>query len=295
MSCLLLVIAVLVAFQVFVECKIKGKNDFEVNGVVLLDDVTFPLVVPSERTIIMTCFVQKTTMGRDTEADVAREEFLEFANVAFEEKSENLLLSQVLINGAHNKRLAIRNGIDVKNKMPQVVLFMKGDPNPIKYPYKAISKGMLKRFASKYTNFYAPSELTLPEFDKMAITFRMNDNAKEKQSEIMKKTEELYLNHQDAEPDVREKMEFYLKLMRHISEKGFKHVAHEIERLEGILSSGSLEDRARLSMIAAKIDIALLFDKEIQFVNPPEIAPSEIGMSAVDVKKLQEEIKADLA
>lgn len=62
----------------FVNCKVKVKNDYESLGVVYLDAITFPKVVPHEKRAVLVLVFNKASVG-DYLADQIRNEFYSFA------------------------------------------------------------------------------------------------------------------------------------------------------------------------------------------------------------------------
>ena len=62
----------------FVNCAVKVKNDYESLGVVYLDAITFPKVVPHEKRAVLVLVFSKATAGTYV-ADQIRNEFYSFA------------------------------------------------------------------------------------------------------------------------------------------------------------------------------------------------------------------------
>jgi len=65
-------------FLYYVNCKVKVKNDYESLGVVYLDAITFPKVVPHENRAVLILVFNKASVG-DYVADQIRNEFYSFA------------------------------------------------------------------------------------------------------------------------------------------------------------------------------------------------------------------------
>ena len=57
---------------------LKGKDPNEVYGIVMLDAITFPKIIPSDRHASIVIFEQKTNIGLPT-SDAVRDHFLGIA------------------------------------------------------------------------------------------------------------------------------------------------------------------------------------------------------------------------
>ena len=69
---------VLLSLLYFAMCKVKVKNDYESLGVVYLDAITFPKIVPHETKAVLVMVFNKANVG-DTAADQLRNEYYGFA------------------------------------------------------------------------------------------------------------------------------------------------------------------------------------------------------------------------
>jgi len=91
--CLLLLIFV-------TEAKLKWKNENEANGILLLDSVTFPKIVPNDKYSIFVGFFKKASIGSDDFSDQIRDEFLNFAvEGARKGDMDGIICAQVIVNG----------------------------------------------------------------------------------------------------------------------------------------------------------------------------------------------------
>ena len=84
----------------FADAKLKWKNENEANGILLLDSVTFPKIVPNEKYSVFVGFFKKASIGKDDFSDQIRDEFLNFAvEGARKGDMDGIICAQVIVNG----------------------------------------------------------------------------------------------------------------------------------------------------------------------------------------------------
>ena len=74
-----LVACILLSLTIKTTLGLKGKNDLEAYGVVLLDSITFPKIIPSSNHHTFVLFVDKGKIGLPT-TDSVRDHFLGIAS-----------------------------------------------------------------------------------------------------------------------------------------------------------------------------------------------------------------------
>jgi len=233
--------------------KIKGKNEFESLGVVLLDAITFPKVVPHPKLNVLVMVCNKGEIGNYM-SDSLRADFLNFAQKGeLQGNTETVIFAQVIVNGAQNAKLAERIGVKGELVTPKSFLYKPGDSRSIPYT-GAYNMVALTRWLSKHTDFFYGTPGTIESFDKLAERFVFADpseyDAIIAEAEAMRPSVEL----KDKKNAV-----FYINYMEKIKEKGIPFILAEIERVENILESEKLSDGKKLEM-QKKINIIHQFD-----------------------------------
>lgn len=209
------------------------KDKAETRGVVLLDSITFPKIVPSSTASVVVLVCKKTQIG-DYGTDSIRHDYFNFATLAqYKGEGDELLFAQVILNGAENSQMVHEWGGDLAYDHPQLFLFPKGSADPVLYPKTGeVSTEALTRFLSEHTSFYYGLQGTVKELDKLAFSF-LSSAASTKQ----KLLEEAAAVLSTLEEESKERAEIYIKTMRKVIEKGSSFVKKEIDRLKKLIDS----------------------------------------------------------
>ena len=174
----------------------------------------------------------------------------------------------VTVNGAQNKKLSQRIGIDKDFTNPRLFLFLKGASEPIAFPPKySYNPVFFTRWLSKYTNFYYGISGTIEEFDLLAERFVAA--APSEYAALIAEAEALS-EKRLVTPNEKANGALYLKTMRGIQKSGLGFVVAEVKRIEGLLSGPSKEmsDKKKDDM-SKKLNVVYQFDR----FDPAALAP----------------------
>ena len=188
--------------------------------------------------------------------------------VCMHASSDDVLFTTVTVNGAQNKRLSQRIGVDKDFTSPKLFLYLKGSKVPIAYPTKySYNPSFFTRWLSKYTNFYYGIPGTSEEFDLLAERFVA---APPSEYPALIAEAEALVETTLVTPNEKANGALYVKTMRGIQKGGLAHVAAETQRVEGLLSSSSREtsEKKREDFIR-KLNVVYQFDR----FDPAALAP----------------------
>lgn len=152
---------------------LRLKNDGEFHGLLLLDSVTFPKIVPdSKRTVVL--MVWNQDKANDYGADSMREDFLNFADKGTREgKGENMIFAHVPVTKTRNHDILRKLGMPIDFQYPRVFLYQPNSNEAIPYPQKnPFNDVALTTFVSKYSDFFLGITGLEPRYDEIAKKFR---------------------------------------------------------------------------------------------------------------------------
>lgn len=242
-----------------VSSKVKVKNDYESLGVVYLDAITFPKIVPHETKAVLVMVFSKTSVG-DSTADQLRNEYYSFAQKGeLQGNADDVLFAQVMVNGAQNAKLADRIGITFNNnnqRVPKLFLFKPKSVVSISFPETSTFTFLsLSRFVSRHTDFFFGNPGTIEEFDLLAEQFVFANPI-----EYNNIIEHALKISPQVEPKDKKNAEYYINAMKKIAEVGKGWIRTEIMRLESLLQSQISSDKKR--EIQKRVNIVHQFDRE---------------------------------
>lgn len=235
-----------------------GKSPHEGRGIVLLDSFTYPKILPNEQVNVLVLFTNKLEIGQDAKTDLAREAFFQMGSEGG--LSEDLLLAQVVINGAQNSILAQRAGVEHGAKRPHLMLYKKGSSAPIHFTGPHLNIATLKRFASKFTDFEYHSPGNLKEYDAFVLEFIAAEDEEGRQSVVA--AAEAFLQEHVKDEKKMELCEYYIKCFKKILEEGWGWTSRETQRLMTIQNQGTVTIEAKMALIGFKINIVAMFDRD---------------------------------
>ena len=224
----------------------KRASDESV-GIVLLDSFTFPTVVRSGAPFFtfVLCF-NKAGVG-DYGLDSARADYyrmaVDFQKEINEEDDGKILFSQVIVNGATNRKLGEKFGINAQSKNPQFWLINPSNNEII--PYKEpLNKVSFYRYILEHTGITVSLPGTLPEMEQVTKKFVntvvnniMNAKNDPDTTTIPFIVEEMntIVNSLHTE-NSKQLSTHYIKIVQKIIEKNSIDIIYtEIERLQHIL------------------------------------------------------------
>lgn len=247
-----------------VDAKLKWKNENEANGILLLDSVSFPKIVPSEKYSVFVGFFQKATIGKDDFSDQIRDEFLNFAVEGGRKGDmDGIICAQVIVNGAQNKRLAEMYMI---KEFPILLLFRPNTSIPIPYNEAETNFALLSQFVETLTDYYVTAPGNIESLDKLAQKFSKAVGSNERE-EIIKQAESLI---NDMDISLHDDAEYYVKIMKKIMSVGGIYVDNETKRVLSIIDSNKVS-ATKKEELKRKVNILVHFymfkQKESQKTN----------------------------
>jgi len=250
----------------------KGRDEKESLGVVLLDGITFHKVVPSPTLSVLVLVSHAGSFG-DYGTDSIRADFMSFAEKGeLQGKSESILFAQIVVepfineDGSSSKSLSATEVIarDVFSlgkdfKHPRLFLFKPDSKSPIAYSQKgAFNNIALTRWLSKQSDFYLDTPGTIHAYDKLVPDFFIAMSEGSGIDQILEQAEALVPK---VELKDKDNCQYYLKVMKTILAKGVGFVKSEIKRLEDIVSSENLSNSKKIVM-QRRINILHVFDRD---------------------------------
>lgn len=237
--CCLLVVAV----HLLTAAPIPLKDKEELKGVVLLDSITYPVLVPSDKYSVVLLIANKAQIG-DYGTDSIRQDYFAFAQFAqMEGEAEDILFAQMFVNGAENLKLATSLGVKKDFKHPVMFIFPKGSSEKVEYPATSpFHIPQLVRFLGAHTNFYYKYPGTIRDFDDIANEL-IEAKTEEEQKAVLQKAEKL----RDAitKEEDKETGQYYVKTINRIIEKGTAYISAEIKRIENVLGDKKTSNAAK--------------------------------------------------
>lgn len=225
---------VLLAVFHFAASQIPFKSQGELKGVVLLDAVTFPILVPSEKYSVVLLIANKAQIG-DYGTDSIRQDYFAFAQFSQTEgEAEDILFAQILVNGAENLKLATTLGLEKDFKHPAMFVFPKGSKESARYPAKSpYHIPQLVRFLGEHTNYYYKYPGTIREFDNLAKEFVVAESSATEEVVLQKA---IAFKASLATTEDKDSAEYYIKTIQRVIEKGDSFIDIEINRLTNVLA-----------------------------------------------------------
>jgi protein disulfide-isomerase A6 len=232
-----------VAFFAAAAWSLKLKSPEETKGILLLDAITFPKLVPSKTHYVVVQVTNKHTIG-DYGTDSIRADYMSFAQFAQDKgESQDILFAQVIVNGAENQHLAKRIGVKDGFRFPSLFIFPIGSSEAVQYPEKKpYHPHDLTRFLSQHTNFYYHIPGTSKTFDQLSKEFIKTFDSLERAVLLTKAKEELS---KITDVGDKEDMTYYVKIMEKVMEKGDAVIQSEIDRITKIIDNSKLSKEQR--------------------------------------------------
>lgn len=208
-----------------------SRSEFEARGIVLLDDISFYKVVPSNRVTVMLIWNKKELGEYGTES--YRADYYQFVKDAEEQGcSENILFTQMIVNGAQNAAFSQRElGVKKDFSKPVTLLFKPGEATPIKKDFGSMNPIDMTTFIGMNTVFFyeGVNGIIQDGQSRLARRFMATSDAAvraEIMAESLKQLEEVE-NH----PTNKFMSTFYYKTMETIIERGDDYVESELENI----------------------------------------------------------------
>ncbi|XP_023026869.2 endoplasmic reticulum protein 29-like protein wbl [Leptinotarsa decemlineata] len=160
--------------------------------------------------------------------------------------NRNFILGQVAVKDygeKDNEELAEKYGVNTKDDLPALRLFVQGEDEPFSFPKNIPwTDENLKKFVRDHTNIYVGLPGCLEVFDKLAIKF----SSSQEKNKILKEAEvELGKLNNEREINVAKT---YVIFMKKVIENGNAFVAQEVKRLGKIISEGKVNEKKRTEL-----------------------------------------------
>ena len=240
--------------------KLKGKHEKEELGVVLLDAVTFPKIVPHPSQSVL-LLVHNAAADGDYGADSIRADFYQFAEKSqLQGTSDMILYAHVLVTESEptNVQLAQSLGLATDFVHPKILLFLAGEVKPIEYPTKnQVNHIALSRWLSKQVDeYFLPTTGLIQSFAPLVARFMRTEDPAERTAIIAEATALA----PTVELKDKENAKSYIKYMERITEKGASYVKSEIERMEELVGGEKISKMNKI-LLQRKVNILHSFDR----------------------------------
>ena len=284
--------------------KASDRRGDENRGMLLLDATTFPKVIPSDRHATVVLFSNKAKFSEPL-TELAREEYIEVALAGDKGEIRDLLFAQVIVNGGYNSMLAGRVGFEDGAKVPGVAIYEVGSSTPIIYPHQRINAHLLRKFLTKHSGFHYPMPNTIPKMSAM-VQRLMRTTTVEEMNPVIADAKEFSKN---VEPEFKDVVDYYVKVMEKVQDKGWEWAETEYLRLSAVLESGTVTIQSSLMKLEMKKAVVSEFDRDFKmnperekFVPKSTLKKKERAAKAaekaaddtIDVSGLKDAISADL-
>jgi hypothetical protein len=247
---------------------IPHKNPNETKGIVLLDAITFPKLVPSNSYHTVIFIAHKSQIG-DYGTDSMRADYFSVVNdlqlnLLRDKDSETILFTQVIVNGAENAGLAKELGMPAKYRHPMLFVVQQGANGlneAIEYPSKEPfhAKNIIN-FIEQHTNSAYRRPGALKKIEKSMINF-MSTTSEDEQLGILDEIRSLvtsYQKNQSAMKQDQDDASYYVSVMEKILQSSDEFLSTELDRLEDILENNKLATSTRIN-IRSRIEILKKF------------------------------------
>merc|ERR1712146_583746 len=201
-------------------------------------------------------------------------------------KDDNVLFTQMLLNGSENKLQADRVGSENQavghDTKPEFFLYRKGEKNaiPIKPDADDFSVADVMAYVSKMTGTNFAFRGTIKEFSAIAEKFMSASTESKERNDLYteaKRLAETFSNDKSKKRSTKEKAAnagWYVQAMEKILEKGNDWPQKEISRLNSIIVSDKVSD-SRKDEFKRRLNIVQSFKEVPELVNYKMDTPKE--------------------
>jgi hypothetical protein len=227
--------------------KFEKKNlilKIENFGVLNIDSMTFPKLIPSQRNSMVILVYSKTEIG-DYGTESIRSDYYAFAKKAQTEgEADNVLFTQLVVNGAENRNLAIKLGMEENFKFPKLILIPVNGTKTVAYPNDhSFRLYELVVFLSKHTDFF----LQQPGRSKLLNQLRKSFFATFDSSKRLALIEAAREENEKQTPFEKHDAEYYINLLENITKTGRtvldREIASTTEQFRNTITNNPAEAR----------------------------------------------------
>lgn len=245
-------------FSVVALAKLKGKHEKEQVGVVLLDGVTFPKVIP-HATLSTLVLVHSAAGDGDYGSDSIRQDFYAFAEKSqLHGTSDMVLYAHLMVSESEpaNAKLATSLGLAPDLIHPKILFFKVGETKPVEYPTQMqVNHVALSRWMAKQVDeYFLPTVGLIQSFKPLIVRFMRASG--DQQSAIIAEATALAPS---VELKDKENAKTHIKFMEKIKEQGPSFVQSELARLEELVS-GERISKSNQILLQRKVNILHSFD-----------------------------------
>lgn len=219
---------------------ISHKSSEETKGVLLLDSITFPKLVPNMERDVVILVCKKGSIG-DYGTDSIRTDFFSLVNkIEKMENSgtENILFAQLIVNGGENLRIAETIGVAKDFVHPKLFVIPSGQADAIPYPDdEPFQPRYLLRFIALHAHLTYSMPGTLQALDDAAAEIMTNLDDDFIKRKAVEKAEAAVADLEEDSDKATAKL--YLKVMRKVLDRGIYYLDEEIARQNRLLSKDS--------------------------------------------------------
>lgn len=265
--------------------EVLGKNKAESKGVLLMDSVTFPVLMDelsAQTRLLVGIFDKRDTVVSDPptlEAE-ARFSFLNFAQAYNRDESTDLahlLFGQVIVNGAENRYL--KNRLVGDRQLPVFIIIGENrtDPTVVDLDLRDYRYCTFISLLNTYAGYKNALPGVLEQFEPLLAKFV--PGTPDVRRQVIKEAKDLYDSIDDKK--IIADADFYVKTMEKVMEQGIQYVKEE---------GGSIISRARLPMVNAERSYNL--DKKLNILESflKEYTPEPIREAALPYLKTKDEL-----
>ena len=170
--------AVIFFIATFVGSATVREDDYRTYGTLLLDSLTFPKIVPNGNNYVLVMVAHKGHVGKLSTDGVRDEYFATAEALEAGVSSASILFTQVIVNGAQNRKLATRIGAREDFTYPSFHLYRPGSSESVPFladgEKESASQTMasVTRWLYKETGIFVGSIGTVDELDKLALEYQ---------------------------------------------------------------------------------------------------------------------------
>lgn len=256
------IVWIFLALSIYTLNGISHKSSEEAKGVLLLDSITFPKLVPNMERDVVILVCKKGSIG-DYGTDSIRTDFFSLVNrIEKMENSgaENILFAQLIVNGGENLRIAETIGISEDFVHPKLFVIPSGQVDAIPYPDdEPFQPRYLLRFISLHAHLTYSMPGTLQALDDAAAEIMTNLDDDFIKRKAMEKAEAAVADLEEGSDKATAQL--YLKVMRKVLDRGIYYLDEEISRQNRLLSKDSSKlSRAQRRHIEHKLNVLHHFE-----------------------------------
>lgn len=264
-----------------------AKSEFEARGVVLLDDISFYKIVPSDRRTTVMLVWNKRQLG-EYGTESYRADYYDFVKQSYEQGcSEDILFTQLIVNGAQNAAFSQRElGVKKDFMKPVVFLFKPNDSNPIKKDFGSMNPTDMTKWISQNTLFYFEGVKGIIQDGQTRLAHRFMKTADANERAVIMAESAKQIEEVASHPTDKHMSEVYLKVMEAVIERGDDYITAEIQNINELVGPNTRISNRAIADLKIRRAVLRQFTKE-------EIAAADAA-ATVGIKSSTDEAHKEL-